>query len=48
MEKKFTDEEILKALEQADANLDFEDIDLKEIINENSNQKTLKKEKKNE
>lgn len=50
MQDKFTKEEIIKALEQADANISFEEIDLKKLINNNENintkQKTLRKEPK--
>lgn len=37
MQNKFTIEEIKKALKQAEANINFEEIDLKKIINKNVN-----------
>ncbi|MBQ2946478.1 MAG: hypothetical protein IJE04_01320 [Bacilli bacterium] len=46
MEDKFTNEEIKKALEQADANINFEEVIIPNIININN--KVLRKEFKNE
>lgn len=46
MEDKFTDEEIKKALEQADANINFEEVIIPELVN--TNKKVLRKEFKNE
>ena len=47
MSEKYTKEEIKKALEQADANLNFEEVNLLDISKEKeSNSKTLKKELK--
>ena len=47
MQDKFTIEEVKKALKQAEANLNFEEIDLKELSKEKKgNQKTLRKEPK--
>lgn len=48
MENKYTDEQIIEALRQADANLDFEDIILSELVKENKSVKVLQKEKKHE
>ena len=48
MENKYNDEQIIEALRQADANLDFEDIILSELVKENKNVKVLQKEKKHE
>lgn len=44
MDKKFTDEQIKKALQQADANMNFEEVVLPNI--DKSNSKTLRKELK--
>ncbi len=46
MEDKFTDEEIKKALEQADANISFEEVIIPDLVN--TNNKVLRKELKNE
>ncbi len=46
MEDKFTDEEIKKALEQADANISFEEVIIPNLVN--TNNKVLRKELKNE
>ena len=49
MQDKFTIEQIKEALKQAEANLNFEEIDLNEIKNKKTDkQKTLKKEPKND
>ena len=42
MEDKFTDEEIKKALEQADANINFEEVIIPNLVN--TNNKVLRKE----
>lgn len=44
MSEKYTKEEIKKALEQADANLNFEEVDLVELSKKETNSKVLKKE----
>ena len=47
MQDKFTIEEIKKALKQAEANLNFEEIDIKELTKEKGGkQKMLRKEPK--
>ena len=46
MNNKFTEEDIKKALEQADANIEFEEVDVPSF--ENEKRKILKKEFKNE
>ena len=46
MEMKYTKEDIKKALEQAEANMDFEDIVIEQL--ENSKQKVLRKDFNNE
>ena len=46
MEMKYTKEEIKKALEQADANIEFEDIVVQQL--ENSKQKVLRRNFNNE
>lgn len=46
MEDSFTEEEIINALRQADANIDFEEVDIFEL--EAKNTKVLRMEKKNE
>lgn len=46
MEEKFTDEEIQKALEQAEANMDFEEVIIQDLVN--TNIKVLRKDLKNE
>ncbi len=45
MGEKFTDEEIKKALEQADANINFEEIIIPDLVK--TNNKVLRKELKN-
>ena len=45
MEEKFTDEEIKKALEQADANMNFEEVQVSSLEKEET--KILRKELKN-
>lgn len=46
MEEKFTDEEIKKALEQADANMNLEEVQVSSLEKEET--KVLRKELKNE
>ncbi len=46
MENKYTKEEIKKALEQADANISFEEVDINEF--EKGKSKVLRKENKND
>lgn len=45
MEEKFTDEDIKKALEQADANMNFEEVQVSSLKKEET--KILRKELKN-
>ena len=42
MEDKFSDEQIRKALEQADANISFEEVELPVLQQEKNNQKVLR------
>lgn len=46
MDKKFTDKDIKKALEQADANIGFEEVIIPTLIKDNT--KVLRKDLKNE
>lgn len=46
MDKKFTEEDIKKALEQAEANMSFEDVEIPTLENEKA--KVLRKDLKND
>ena len=46
MKKEYTKEELEKAYEQADANLNFEEVNLIDIIKKETKSKVLKKELK--
>lgn len=48
MEKKYTKEDIKKALEQAEANMNFEEVIIQESTIENDKQKVLRKDLNNE
>lgn len=48
MEMKYTKEDIKKALEQAEANMNFEEVIIQENTLENSKQKVLRKDFNNE